>query len=284
MASQFADKHAITQRRACRLLALHRSTCRYSVAGQQEDQALIAKLKQLALKYPRFGYLRLHKLLQRAGWAINHKRVYLLYKMLQLKLKVKQARRRGMHQRIALLPATSRHQVWALDFIHDRLVDGRQVRVLGVIDHYSRECLALCADTSLPGLRVVRVLDSLIAQYGKPAQIVSDNGSEFTSNAIKHWHASKGIHWHYIHPGKPQENGYMESMNGKLRDECLNMYVLGSLTEARSILNHWRHYYNHERPHSSLRYQTPKEFIASNREKTSPTIVKNQNKSTTYSL
>ncbi len=156
-----------------------------------------------------------------------------------------------MSQRGKLSTATRRHEIWALDFVHDRLVDGRQVRVLGVMDHYSRECLLLSVDTSISGARVVRELDSLIGKYGKPVQIVSDNGSELTSHAIRQWRSRHGVGWHYITPGNPQENGYMESMNGKLRDECLNMHVFGSLTEARQIVSAWRSYYNQERPHSS---------------------------------
>ena len=161
MVQQLETKHTITQRSACALLSLQLSSCCYQAVDRKEDQSLLARMKQLALKYPRFGYLRLHKLLQREGWAINHKRVYRLYKSPQLKIKVKRSRKRGLHQRVGLHPATRRHQVWALDFLHDRLVDGRQVRILGVIDHYSRECLAPCVDTSLSGLRVVRELNSL---------------------------------------------------------------------------------------------------------------------------
>ena len=275
MIGRLINKHAITQRRACALVSLHRSTCRYQVVVRKEEQDLVERLKQLALRYPRFGYLRLHQLLRQEGWAINHKRVYRLYKLLKLKIKLKRGRKRGLHQRAALPPATSRHQVWALDFVHDRLVDGRQVRILGVIDHYSRECLSLCVDTSLSGLRVVRELNSLVSVYGKPSHIVSDNGSEFTSHAIQAWQASKGVQWHYISPGKPQQNGHMESLNGKLRDECLNMHVLHGLEEARSILKHWRTYYKHERPHSSLNYQTPQGFIDKQQGKNQPTMMKN---------
>ena len=154
MIGRLINKHAITHRRACDLVFLQRRTFRYQAVVRKEKQDLVARLKQLALRYPRFGYLRLHQLLRREGWAINHKRVYRMYKLLKLKIKLKRGRKRCLHQRTALPPATSRHQVWALDFVHDRLVDGRQVRILGVIDHYSRECLSLCVDTSLSGWRV----------------------------------------------------------------------------------------------------------------------------------
>lgn len=261
MTLQLQGNYEVSQRRACKLLALHRSTCRYQATDKAEEKALVAALKQLAFKHPRFGYLRLHKLLQRAGWAINHKRVYRLYQNLGLLVKVKRGRKRSMSQRCKLSTALRRHEIWSLDFVHDRLIDRRQVRVLGVMDHYSRECLLLLADTSISGARVGRELDSLIEQYGKPSHIVSDNGSEFTSHAIRHWSSRHGVGWQYISPGKPQENGYMESLNGKLREECLNMQVLGSLSEAREVLRAWRSYYNQERPHSSLCYLTPAEWI-----------------------
>ena len=162
MVGRLINKHALTQRRACALVALHRSTCRYPAVVRKDAQELLDRLKQLSVKYPRFGYLRLHQLLRREGWAMNHKRVYRLYKLLKLKIKLKRGRKRGLHQRTVLPPATSRHQVWSLDFVHDRLVDGLQVRILGVIDHYSRACLSLCVDTSLSGLRELRELNRLV--------------------------------------------------------------------------------------------------------------------------
>lgn len=156
-------KHEISQRRACQVLQLHRSTCRYQAANKTDEQVLLEHLKKLAVKYPRFGYLRLHKLLERAGWAVNRKRVYRLYKKLGLRLKAKGGTKRAMSQRGKLPQATKRHEQWSLDFVHDRLVDGRQVRVLGVLDHYSRECLLLIADTSISSDRVVRELDGLVS-------------------------------------------------------------------------------------------------------------------------
>ena len=254
--------HKVSQRHLCQLLALQRSTCRYQATDQSKDQALVTALQELAYKHPRFGYLRLHKLLQRAGWVVNHKKVYRLYHQLGLMVKVKKGLKRAMNTRIPLPKAVKSHQSWSLDFIHDRLADGRQIRVLVVMDQYSRSCLLLAADTSLSGVRVARELEGLVATYGRPAHIVSDNGSEFTSHAIRHWSSGHGIMWHYIAPGRPQENGYVESLNGKLRDECLNLHVLLSLSSARSLLDKWRHYYNEERPHSSLRYLTPSEWIA----------------------
>lgn len=191
-----------------------------------------------------------------------------------------------MHQRVPLTRASKRHEHWSLDFVYDRLVDGRQVRVLVVVDHYSRECLLLSADTSLSGPRVARELERLMEVYGKPGHIVSDNGSEFTSHAIRAWSARHGVVWHYITPGKPQENGYVESLNGKLRDECLNMHLFGSLSSARGLLSAWRRHYNEERPHSSLGYLTPMEWIAQAKgeEKGLMTVARNSKKPSLLSL
>ena len=196
MTNELKVKYDVSERRTCKLLTLPRSTCRYRPVAKGQEQALVAELKRLALKHPRFGYLRLHKLLQGEGWAINHKRVYRLYKTLGLMLKVKRGRKRSMSQRVKLSNAIQGHQLWGLDLVHDRLLDGRQVRVLGVMDHYSWECLLLSVDTSISGGRVGRELDSLIRKYGKPVQIVSDNGSEFTSKAIRQWSSRQGIVWH----------------------------------------------------------------------------------------
>ncbi|XWN34689.1 MAG: IS3 family transposase [Roseivirga sp.] len=263
MSQELTKNYELSERRACQLLELHRSTCRYQAVNREEDQVLAQRLKELAMKHPRFGYLRLHELLKRAGWAVNRKRVYRLYKELSLKVKVKRGVKRSLSERGKLAEASHRHEQWSLDFVHDRLLDGRQVRVLGVLDHYSRECLLLTADTSLSGERVARELEGLVSKYGKPSQLVSDNGSELTSKAVRSWSSSHGIGWHYISPGKPQENGYMESMKGKLRDECLNMHVFTSLGNIRSELSQWRRYYNEERPHSSLGYASPLEWLTS---------------------
>jgi putative transposase len=153
------------------------------------------------------------------------------------------------------------NQIWSLDFMSDALADGRRFRILGVMDQCSREALTITADTSLPGLRVVRELDALVRRRGKPNVIVSDNGTELTSRAILIWAAEQNIDWHYITPGRPSENGYTESLNGKLRDECLNEHWFSDLGEAQTILKHWQHDYNTVRPHSALNYLTPAEFI-----------------------
>ena len=183
------------------------------------------------------------------------------------KVKVKRGLKRAIGHRLPLPTASYSHQSCSLDFIHDRLVDGRLIRMLLVIDHYSGQCLLLVAVTSISGARVGRELDSLMEKYDKPLAIVSDNGSEFTSHAIGCWSARHGIRWHYISPGKPQENGYIESLNGRLRDECLNMDVLGHLSEAREILEAWRNYYNCQRPHSSLFYHRPSQWARASKKR-----------------
>ena len=198
---------------------------------------------------------------------MNRKKVYRLYRQMGLKVKVKKGLKRAIGHRAPLPTASYCHQTWSLDFIDDRLVDGRLIRMLLVIDHYTGQCLLLVVDTSISGARVARELESLIEKYDKPLAIVSDNGSEFTSHATRCWSARHGIRWHYISPGKPQENGYIESLNGRLRDECLNMHVLGNLSEAREILAAWRNYYNCQRPHSSLSYHTPSQWARASKEK-----------------
>jgi len=186
--------------------------------------------------------------------------VYRLYRQIGLRVKPKRGLKRAIGHRAPLPTASPPHQSWSLDFVHDRLVDGPLIRMLLVMDHYTRQCLLLVAVTSISGARVGRALDSLMGKYDKPLAILSDNGSEFTSHAIRYWSARYGINWHYISPGKPQANGYIESLHGRLRDECLHMHVLGSLSEARGILAAWRNYYNCQRPHSSLSYHTSSQW------------------------
>lgn len=179
-------------------------------------------------------------------------------------MKKRKGRKRAIGTRAPLPSAIHQNHIWSLDFMSDALEDGRRFRILGVMDQYSRQCLGLVADTSISGARVARELDRLIEAHGKPVMIVSDNGTELTSKAILQWAADKGIQWHYITPGKPSENGFTESLNGKIRDECLNEHLFRSINHARHLLEAWRQDYNHVRPHSSLNYMTPMEFINKN--------------------
>ena len=250
----------LSERRLCTALGFARSTQRYQpVKG---DEALRVRLRELAAKRRRFGYRRLHILLRREGWAINHKKLYRLYQEEGLSVRKRTGRKRAIGTRAPLPKASHTHHTWSLDFMSDALEDGRRLRILGVMDQYSRQCLDLVTDTSISGARVARELERLVAVYGKPAIIVSDNGTELTSKAILAWAADNDVQWHYITPGKPSENGFTESLNGKIRDECLNEHLFRSLNHARAILDAWRQDYNHVRPHSSLNYQTPMEFLS----------------------
>lgn len=181
-------------------------------------------------------------------------------------VKRRKGRKRAMGTRIPLSKPDSINQVWSLDFMSDALADGRRFRVLGIMDQCSRECLTLAADTSIGGVRVVRELDMLIERYGKPLCILSDNGTEFTSCAVLSWAQERGIEWHYITPGKPRENGYTESLNGRIRDECLNEHVFKSLAHARQLITTWCDDYNNIRPHSSIGNMSPAVYRASLRQ------------------
>jgi len=211
----------------------------------------------LASERRRFGYRRLAILLKRKGYSCNLKKVYRLYREEGLMVKRRKGRKRALGARQPLPKSDRINQVWSLDFVSDALSCGRRFRILGVMDQCSRECLALVADTSISGARVVRELDILLAQRGKPLCIVSDNGTELTSRAVLQWAQDHTIDWHYITPGKPTENGFTESLNGKLRDEFLNEHWFSTLAEARNLMEVWRHDYNNVRPHSSLNYRTP---------------------------
>lgn len=253
--------HSVSERRACHVLAAGRSAVRYR-ARRLPDTALRERLKSLAAERRRFGYRRLAILLRREGFSCNIKKIHRIYKEEKLMVKRRRGRKKAVGTRAPLPRPDRAGQIWSLDFMSDALADGRKIRVLGVMDQCSRECLALVADSSLPGLRVVRELEHLVKKHGKPKVIVSDNGPELTSKAVLIFAAQNNIDWHYIQPGKPQQNGFTESLNGKIRDECLNEHWFSSLSEAKTIIEVWRQDYNHVRPHSGLNGLTPAEFIA----------------------
>lgn len=252
---------AVSQRRACEALSVSRR--RVSYRSKKNDDALCERMKALAVERRRFGYRRLAVMLKRDGYDYNIKKIYRLYREEGLMVRRRKGRKRAIGTRLPLPKPDSLNQVWSLDFLSDALSDGRRFRVLGVMDQWSRECLALVADTSIGGARVVRELDALVTRYGKPLCIVSDNGTELTSRAVLIWAQENSIAWHYITPGKPRENGYTESLNGKIRDECLNENVFTGLAYARQMIEDWRQDYNNVRPHSSLSYQTPASYRAS---------------------
>jgi putative transposase len=253
------EHHGLSERRATRLLSVDRSAVRYEKKRGRDD-AERALLKELAAERRRFGYRRLREMARRRGVVMNLKKVYRLYCEEGLKVRRRGGRKRAIGTRRPLEKAARPNAIWVLDFVSDTFASGRKFRVFNVEDQFTRRGLGVEVDTSLPGKRIVRVLDRLVAEWGKPAMIVSDNGTELTCNAMLKWTTEVGIAWHYIAPGKPMQNGYMESFNGKLRDECLNEHVFGSLAAARRIIETWRIDYNEARPHSSLGYRTPEEF------------------------
>lgn len=218
-------------------------------------------MKELAQQRRRFGCPRLHVMLKREGLVMNHKRTERIYREEGLMLsKRRKSRKRGALLRVEMPLAERANQRWSMDLMSDSLSDGRRVRVLTIVDDYSRECPAMEVDTSITGLRVVRVLEQLAKQRGLPAVITVDNGPEFAGKALDEWAYRQGVTLRFIEPGKPVENVYIESFNGKLRDECLNENWFTSLYEARTIIENWRMDYNEERPHSSLGDLTPREF------------------------
>ena len=217
-------------------------------------------MKAVASQRRRFGYRRIHVMLQRQGLEMNIKKLRRLYGEEKLQVRKRGGRKRALGTRRPMLVPDRANQRWSLDFVSDAFTDGRRFRVLTVVDDHTRECLALVADTSLGGRRVVRELDAVIAMRGRPRTVVSDNGTEFTSMAILRWSQDHQIDWHYIAPGKPMQNGFIESFNGSFRDECLNETLFSSLSEARQRISAWKEDYNSYRPHSSLGNLTPNEF------------------------
>ena len=252
------EQHGLSQRRACRLVGIDHSTLRYR-SRRADDTELRTRLRELALARRRFGYRRLRWLLAREGHSMNHKRLYRLYREEKLMVRRRGGRKRALGTRAPMELPHAINQRWSLDFVSDTLADGRRFRILCIVDDFSRECLATVVDTSLSGVRVVRELDRITLERITPKVIVSDNGTELTSMAVLRW-ATDRLGWHYIQPGKPVQNAFIESFNSKLRDECLNEHVFASLVEARQIIEAWRHDYNHFRPHSSLGALTPREF------------------------
>lgn len=258
------EEKSYSQRRACGLIGLAPKTYRYA-SRRSDDVEIRERLKILAGQRRRFGYRRLHILLKREGIELNHKKLFRLYREERLTVRRRGGRKRALGTRAPMTMPQGPNQRWSLDFVADQLADGRRFRVLVIVDAFTRECLALVVDTSLSGRRVARELDVLIAHRGRPLMIVSDNGTELTSRAILQWQQDHGVEWHYIAPGKPMQNGFVESLNGRFRDECLNEYLFRGMAAARRIIEEWRIDYNQHRPHTSLGGLTPNEFAARSR-------------------
>nr|WP_163956599.1 IS3 family transposase [Sphingomonas insulae] len=251
----------MSERRACMVIGADRTSMRYR-SCRADDGDLRSRLCELAQQRRRFGYRRLHILLRRDGITINRKKTQRLYREEGLTVRRRKGRRRATGSRAPAPMLALPNQRWSLDFVHDQLVTGRRFRVLNIVDDVTRECLRAVVDTSISGRRVVRELTDLIAERGRPKMIVSDNGTELTSNAVLAWCGDVGVEWHYIAPGRPTQNGFVESFNGRMRDELLNETLFFTIGQARSILARWVDDYNTERPHSSLGYATPAAFAA----------------------
>jgi putative transposase len=259
---QVREEYAFSQRRACGLVTVAVSSYRYQT--RRSDEPLRSKLVELAREKPRFGYRRLHVLLRRLGEPVNHKRVHRVYREAGLSLRSKK-RKHCVRVGQPLRAWTAANQEWALDFVHDAVDCGRAIRVLSVVDAYTRECLALEVDTSFASRRVTRVLDAIVAERGQPLAIRCDNGPELTSRHFLAWCVERQIELVHIQPGKPTQNAHVESFHGRLREECLAVSWFQNLFDARRKIAAWRKEYNEERPHSSLGYRTPKEFATAMR-------------------
>jgi putative transposase len=251
----------MSERRACAVVGADRKSMRYR-SCRAEDDDLRSRLRELAQQRRRFGYRRLHILLRRDGITINRKKTQRLYREEGLTVRRRKGRKRAVGARAPAPVLALPNQRWSLDFVHDQMATGRRFRILNIVDDVTRECLRAVLDTSISGKRVVRELADLIAERGRPKMIVSDNGTELTSNAVLAWSGDVGVDWHYIAPGKPTQNGFVESFNGRMRDELLNETLFFTVRQARSILARWVDDYNTERPHSSLGYATPAAFAA----------------------
>jgi putative transposase len=248
--------HQMSERRACSLIAADRKMIRYR-SRRAPDTELRARLRELANQRRRFGYRRLFILLRDQGEPSGVNRIYRLYREEGLAVRKRRSRRKAVGTRVPILVETKPNARWSLDFVHDQFACGRRFRILNIVDDVTRECLAAIPDTSISGRRVARELTVLIEGRAKPRMIVSDNGTEFTSNAMLGWAKDHRVEWHYIAPGKPMQNGYIESFNGRMRDELLNESLFLDLDQTRQIIAAWVADYNTTRPHSSLGYRTP---------------------------
>lgn len=261
-AGHLRGQYGVSGRRAAKILLLHRSTLRYEPRPDHSD-AVRERLRELSTEYPRYGYRMLTDKLRQEGEVINHKRVYRIYREEALQLPKRRRKRIRSAKRVPLAPSASLNERWAMDFVHDMLADGRRFRIFTVIDQFSRECLAAEAAISIPGLRATRVLDTIALRRGYPKVIVSDNGPEFTGRDLDCWASRHGVRLHFIQPGKPTQNAFIESLNGTLRVECLSADWFTDLEDARTKVTAWQREYNDCRPHSSVGRIPPAVFAAS---------------------
>ena len=250
---------AISERRACELVGIYRSTLRYTRQQSTETSTLRARIVELAQERRRFGYRRIYALLRREGQSVNHKRVYRLYSEANLAVKRRKRRKGIMMPREPLMLPTKRNEVWSMDFVMDALATGRRIKILTVVDDCTQEAIDLAVDFGISGHYVTRILDQAARFRGYPKAIRTDQGPEFTGKALDQWAYEHGIQLKLIQPGKPTQNAFIESINGKFRDECLNEHWFHTLSHARAVIGQWRIDYNQCRPHSRLDYKTPAE-------------------------
>ncbi|MBA2486680.1 MAG: IS3 family transposase [Nitrospira sp.] len=262
LAAWFHETFQVSCLRACRLAQFGRASW-YRRSRAKDQTALRLRIRDLAHARPRFGYMRIWVLLRREGWLINRKRVRRLYRLdgLQLRMRVRRRKHIALHRGPAPIPAGPTER-WSMDFVHDTLADGRPFRILTVVDNWSRHSPVLEAAFRMSGETVGRALDGVLDEKPGPRSITVDHGTEFQSRALEDWAYRRGVQLDFIRPGKPVENAFIESFNGRLRDECLNVHQFASLGEARAIIEAWRMDYNHRRPHGSLGHLTPDEFVA----------------------
>ena len=250
--------HNLSERQSCCLLNLSRTLNQYQPKASK-DKALSDRLRSLAQTYPRYGYPMLHWFVVQEGLVVNHKRTYRIYRELGLQVR-RRRRKRLKRPRVLMIVPDRADKRWSLDFVSDQLANGRRFRVLNIVDDYRRECIGQIVDVSISGQRLSRFLDELLNYRSKPHSIVMDNGPELTSKSMFLWSQRTGVNLHFIQPGKPTQNAFVESFNGKFRDTCLNQYWFLSIDDARRTIETWRKHYNDIRPHSSLGYLPPSVF------------------------
>ncbi len=248
----------VSERRACRVIGFSRSAMWRPLLGR-DDGPLLAELKALAEQYPKYGCPTLHDMLRTEGHVVNHKRTQRLYREEGLQVRTKR-RKKLYRPRVPMVVPEGPNERWSVDFVSDQLANGRRFRVFNVVDDFSRECVMQVVDFSISGQRLARELDQLAERRKLPARIVMDNGPELTSKAMFFWSQRTGVKLHFIQPGKPTQNAFVESFNGKFREYCLNLNWFASLDDARSMIEDWRHHYNHVRPHRSLGRKPPAVF------------------------
>jgi putative transposase len=256
---EIRQRHQLSEKRACGLIGITRWINRYQSRRDPQSELRI-RLRDLAGSRVRYGYRRLTVLLRREGWTVNAKRIYRLYREESLQVRTAKRAKRASHTRVPLPQSVRANQRWSMDFVSDRFSDGRWFRILTVVDQYTRECLCVYADRSQTGEKVVEQMKRLVKLRGTPESITTDNGSEFAGQAMDGWAHQAGVKLDFIRPGRPVQNGYIESFNGRLRDECLNDEIFFNLADAREKLERWRRDYNQKRPHTALANRTPEEF------------------------